>query len=93
LLFGPIVIPLFYQFGYAPVHTGIIIIIILGVGHLTPPVGGAILTACLIGKCTMEEMLKYMWPMIILEVVLAIIIIAVPQLSTFLPELWDLGGV
>ncbi|WP_135433416.1 TRAP transporter large permease [Pseudotabrizicola sediminis] len=93
LLFGPIIIPIFYQFGYAPVHTGLIIIIILGVGHLTPPVGGAILTACLIGKCSMPEMLKYMWPMIILEVVLAILIIFIPQLSTFLPTFMELGGV
>lgn len=93
LLFGPIIIPMFYEFGFAPVHTGLIIIIVLGVGHLTPPVGGAILTACLIGKCSMSEMLKYMWPMILLEIALALVIIFVPQLSTFLPELFDLGGV
>lgn len=35
LLFGPIIIPIFYQFGYEPVHTALIIIIVLGVGHLT----------------------------------------------------------
>jgi tripartite ATP-independent transporter DctM subunit len=93
LLFGPIIIPIFYEFGYAPVHTALIIIIVLGVGHLTPPVGGAILTACLIGKCSMPEMLKYMWPMIILEVVLAIIILLVPALSTSLPAYLGLGGV
>ncbi|MFN4170319.1 MAG: TRAP transporter large permease [Pseudorhodobacter sp.] len=93
LLFGPIIIPIFYQFGYAEVHTALIIIIVLGVGHLTPPVGGAILTACLIGRCSMPEMLKYMWPMIILEVILAIIIISVPTISTFLPRLMELGGV
>lgn len=93
LLFGPIIIPIFYEFGYEPVHTALIIIIVLGVGHLTPPVGGAILTACLIGKCSMPEMLKYMWPMIILEVVLAVIIMLYPPLSTALPRLLDLGGV
>ena len=93
LLFGPIIIPIFYQFGYSPVHTALIIIIVLGVGHLTPPVGGAILTACLIGKCSMPEMLKYMWPMIILEIVLAIIIVFYPPLSTTLPRFLELGGV
>lgn len=93
LLFGPIIIPIFYEFGFAPVHTALIIIIILGVGHLTPPVGGAILTACLIGRCSMPEMLKYMWPMIILEVVLAVIILLYPPLSTTLPRLLELGGV
>lgn len=86
-------LPIFYEFGYTPVHTALIIIIVLGVGHLTPPVGGAILTACLIGKCSMPEMLKYMWPMIILEIVLAIIILMYPPLSTALPRLLDLGGV
>lgn len=93
LLFGPIIIPIFYQFGYEPVHTALIIIIVLGVGHLTPPVGGAILTACLIGKCSMQEMLKYMWPMIILEVVLAVVIVCYSPLSTYLPRFFELGGV
>ena len=93
LLFGPIIIPIFYDLGYVPVHTALIIIIVLGVGHLTPPVGGALLTACLIGKCSMQEMLKYMWPMIILEIVLAVIILAYPPLSTTLPSLLELGGV
>jgi len=93
LLFGPIIIPIFYQFGFSPVHTGMIIIIVLGVGHLTPPVGGAILTACLIGKCSMPEMMKYMWPMIILEIALAVVILLVPQLSETLPAWFEMGGV
>ena len=93
LLFGPILIPIFYQFGYSPVHTGMILIIILGVGHLTPPVGGAILTACLIGRCTMPDIMKYMWPMIILEVALAVVILLVPALSEALPRFFELGGL
>ncbi|MFK7860645.1 MAG: TRAP transporter large permease [Granulosicoccus sp.] len=93
LLFGPIIIPIFYQFGFSPVHTGMIIIIVLGVGHLTPPVGGAILTACLIGRVTIADIMKYMWPVIILEVVLAIVILFFPPLTEFLPRLFDLGGL
>lgn len=93
LLFGPILIPIFYSFGYSPVHTGIILIIILGVGHLTPPVGGALLTACLIGKCSMGQMMKYMWPHIILEFALGLIILLFAPLSEFLPRLMQLGGV
>lgn len=91
LLFGPIIIPIFYQFGFSPVHTGMIIV--LGVGHLTPPVGGAILTACLIGRVTIADIMKYMWPVIILEVVLAIIILFFPPLTEFLPRLFELGGL
>lgn len=93
LLFGPIIIPIFYEFGFTPVHTGMIIIIVLGVGHLTPPVGGAILTACLIGRVTIADIMKYMWPVIILEVVLAIIIIFFPAITEFLPRLFELGGL
>ncbi len=92
LLFGPIIIPIFYQLGFSPVHTALIIIIVLGVGHLTPPVGGALLTACLIGRCSMPDILKYMWPMIILEVVLAAIILMVPAISESLPAFFELGG-
>ena len=93
LLFGPIIIPIFYEFGYSPVHTGMIIIIVLGVGHLTPPVGGAILTACLIGRVTIAEIMKYMWPVIILEVVLAVVILMFPPLTEALPRFFELGGL
>ncbi len=70
-----------------------IIIIVLGVGHLTPPVGGAILTACLIGRVTIAEIMKYMWPVIILEVVLAVIILMFPPLTETLPRFFELGGL
>lgn len=93
LLFGPIIIPIFYEFGYSPVHTGMIIIIVLGVGHLTPPVGGAILTACLIGRVTIPQIMKYMWPVILLEIALAVVILMVPALTEALPSFFELGGL
>lgn len=92
LLFGPIVIPIFYQLGFSPVHTCMIILMVLGVGHLTPPVGGTLLTAALIGRVPLGEVLKYMWPHIIAEIALSIIVIYVPLLSNGLPRLLGLGG-
>jgi len=92
LLFGPIIIPIFYELGYSPVHTCMIILMVLGVGHLTPPVGGTLLTAALIGRVPLGEVLKYMWPHIIAEVVLSFVVIFVPALSNFLPRLMGFGG-
>lgn len=93
LLFGPIIIPIFYQLGYSPVHTCMIIIMALGIGHLTPPVGGTLLTAALVGRVPLMEILKYMWPHIIAEIVMTIVVILVPAISIFLPQLLGLGGV
>lgn len=93
LLFGPIIVPIFLQFGYTPVHTGIVIIMVLGVGHLTPPVGGTLLTVCLVGRCSMAEILRYIWPHIIAEIVLTIAIIMLPEISNALPRFLGLRGV
>lgn len=93
LLFGPIIIPIFYQLGFGPVHTCMIIIMALGVGHLTPPVGGTLLTAALVGKVPLMEVVRYMWPHIIAEIFMTFVVILLPGLSTFLPRLFDLGGV
>ncbi len=62
LLLGPIIIPIFTtELGYSDVQTAMIIISALGVGHLTPPFGGTLLTASLVGKMSVAEISRYAW--------------------------------
>ncbi len=87
LLFTPIVAPiLITHFGFSSVHAGMSIIMALGVGHLTPPVGGTLLTTALIGNLSVEGLTRRGWPYIVGLIVIAVLVLAVPQLSEVLPR-------
>ena len=87
LLFTPIIAPiLISHFGFTSVHAAMSIVMALGVGHLTPPVGGTLLTTALIGKVTVEGLTRKGWPYIVGLIVIAILVLAVPQLSEALPR-------
>ncbi len=88
LLFTPIIAPILMDhFGFSSVHAGMSIIMALGVGHLTPPVGGTLLTTALIGKLSVEGITRSGWPYIVGLILIAILVMLVPQLSEFLPKL------
>ena len=56
LICTPIFLPIVIQFGIDPVHFGIIMILNLGIGLLTPPVGPTLVVGCAIGKVSMETL-------------------------------------
>ena len=94
LMFGPILVPvLTVQLGFSPVQTGFIIIKILGVGHMTPPVGGTLLTAALVGDVDLLDVTRHIWPFIIVDVSVALLIVVAPFITETLPRLLDLGGL
>lgn len=94
LMFGPILVPVFTtQLGFSPVHTGMILIMVLGIGHMTPPVGGTLLTAALVGKVDLVDEIKYVWPFVIQEFAVTVLIVLIPAISETLPRLMQLGGL
>ena len=58
LICTPIFLPVIKTFGIDPVHFGMIMILNLGIGLLTPPVGPTLVVGCVIGKVTMEAVSK-----------------------------------
>ncbi|WP_127144645.1 TRAP transporter large permease [Pelagibacterium montanilacus] len=94
LLLGPIIIPIFtLELGFSEIQTAMIIVSALGVGHLTPPFGGTLLTASLVGRMSVVEITKYAWPFILIKIFLTALIVAIPALSEALPRLLGLGGL
>ncbi len=89
LLFGPILLPILHgpELGFGPVHAAMTMIMALGVGHLTPPVGGTLLTTALVGRIPVEELTRYMWPYIISFIILAMAVTFVPAVSETLPRI------
>ncbi|MGQ0677062.1 MAG: TRAP transporter large permease [Rhodospirillales bacterium] len=90
LICTPIFMPVILKLGIDPVHFGMILITNLGIGLITPPVGPTLFVGCAIGKVTMEQVSKELWPFYAAMCVALVIITYVPQFSLFLPSLLKL---
>ncbi|EKU93894.1 Neu5Ac permease [Alloiococcus otitis] len=87
LIFTPIFLPIATNLGMHPVHFGIVLILAMCIGTMTPPVGSVLFVACGISKVSIEKVFKPLLPYLIGMVVLLILMTFLPELSLFLPRL------
>jgi tripartite ATP-independent transporter DctM subunit len=87
LICTPIFMPVILKLGIDPVHFGMIMILNLGIGLITPPVGPTLFVGCAIGKVTMEQVSKELWPFYGAMCVALLLVTYIPALSLWLPGL------
>ena len=87
LICTPIFMPVIAKLGIDPVHFGMIMILNLGIGLITPPVGPTLFVGCAIGKVTMEEVSKELWPFYAAMCLALLLVTYVPAISLWLPSL------
>ena len=87
LICTPIFMPVIAKFGIDPVHFGMIMILNLGIGLITPPVGPTLFVGCAIGKVTMEQVSKELWPFYGAMCFALLLVTYIPALSLWLPGL------
>jgi tripartite ATP-independent transporter DctM subunit len=87
LICTPIFLPIITKFGIDPVHFGIIMILNLGIGLLTPPVGPTLAVGCAIGKVTMEAVSRSIMVFYVPMLVVLLLVTYLPELSLWLPRL------
>jgi tripartite ATP-independent transporter DctM subunit len=90
LICTPIFLPVIKQFSIDPVHFGVIMILNLGIGLLTPPVGPTMVVGCAIGRVTMEAVAKSIWPFYVPMLIVLLLVTYIPVLSLWLPSLLKL---
>lgn len=83
LVLAPLLAPMATHFGVNPVHFGIIMIVNLEIGYLTPPVGINLFVASTIFKVPMGQVVRAVFPIVLVFLVCLGIITAVPELSLF----------
>ncbi|RFB03910.1 TRAP transporter large permease [Parvularcula marina] len=83
----PIFLPLMISFGYDPVHFGIVLMLALGIGLVTPPVGAVLFVAAAIGKIRIEDTVKTIWPFYLALIIALLLTAFIPALSLTLPGL------
>ncbi len=88
LLLTPMLLPIATQLGIDPIHFGIIMLINLGIGVCTPPVGTSLMVGCSIGKISIESTIREMIPFYIVMVVVLMLVTFAPSLTLFLPGLF-----
>lgn len=87
LLLTPIFLPIITSYGIDPVHFGVMYMILITMGGMTPPIGVTMYTTCSILDCSIEVYTKEAIPFIAAIVILLFLLAAFPQLVLFLPNL------
>ncbi len=83
----PIFLPVLEQLGMSPVQFGIVMMINLGIGLVTPPVGTVLFVGCAVGKIPIEQTVKSIWPFYLALLMALLLVTYVPAFSMFLPNL------
>ena len=87
IILAPLMQPIAAQVGVDPVHFGIIMLVNLSVGMLTPPVGLNLFVAMGVARMTLFEVFRAALPTIVLMIIALLILTYVPQISLLLPRL------
>jgi TRAP-type C4-dicarboxylate transport system permease large subunit len=86
LICTPIFLPIAKGLGMDPTQFGIMMLMNLGLGLCTPPVGTCLFVGCAVGKIKIEEALKSIWPFYLAILGALILVTYVPAVSLWLPS-------
>lgn len=87
LIMGPMLMPIVLKFGIDPVYFGVVMIVNLCIGLITPPVGNILFVGCSISKLSVTDMSKAIIPNIAIMIATLFVITYIPGLVTFIPNL------
>ncbi len=87
LIVTPIFLPVVVDFGMDPVQFGVILMMNLGLGLCTPPVGSCLFVGCVVGGIRIDQAVRTIWPFYGAILVALLLVTYVPAVSMFLPGL------
>jgi tripartite ATP-independent transporter DctM subunit len=90
LICTPILLPVVVKFGVDPVHFGMIMLLNLGIGLCHPPVGAILFVGCAVGRVTIEQVVREIWPFYAVMFVVLMLVTYIPSISLWLPHLLSL---
>lgn len=87
LILTPILLPVVTDIGVDPVHFGMIMLVNLGIGLITPPVGAVLFVGAAIGKVTIENTVKALLPFYCALLAVLMAVTYIPAISLWLPSM------
>lgn len=91
LIFAPVFYPLITQAGIDPYFFGLLFILNLGIGVITPPVGTVLYVVCGVGNIKITKLVQGMLPFLVTEIIMLFLLLFFPSLS-LTPLNWLMGG-
>jgi len=86
LLLTPIFVPIIKHIGVDPVHFGVLMMIIVTLGSMTPPVGVAMYTVCSLLDCDVGDYVVESVPFVLAIVLLVVVLVLLPGVVLFIPH-------
>jgi tripartite ATP-independent transporter DctM subunit len=86
LIATPILLPVMVNFGVDPVHFGMIMMLNLGIGLCHPPVGSILFVGCAVGKVTIEQVMRKIWPFYGVMFLVLMLVTYIPEISLWFPR-------
>jgi tripartite ATP-independent transporter DctM subunit len=90
LISGPIFVPVLMALGAHPIHIGIVFVVNLSIGAITPPFGACLFVGSRIGQVRFEDLIRKVLPFLVIEIAVLLIVTYIPVLSLWLPKLLGL---
>lgn len=87
LMITPVILPIWMGLGLTPVHLGVVMILNLGIGLITPPVGSTLFIGSAVSGVSIEKLSKAMVPFYAVMVVVLLILTFFPQTFMWLPNM------
>jgi C4-dicarboxylate transporter DctM subunit len=87
-IFGPLLNIMGLKYGFDPVFFGLIVVILMQIGGVTPPVGILLNLTCGLARVKTEETIKYVCICVGVMVLVVGLIIAFPPIAMFLPDMF-----
>jgi len=87
IILPPIFAPLATNLGVDPLHFGIMVCVNLSIAMITPPMGGCLFVATAVSRVDFAQLVKAIWPFILVEMTVLALIIYVPGITLIVPRL------
>lgn len=88
IILVPILLPLAQQAGIDPLHFGMIVVMNLQIGLITPPLGLCLFVVCSVSKVDLLKLIRVNMPFLLIEIVMLMVITYFPQIALFIPRLF-----
>ena len=86
IIIAPILAPVMANVGVHPVHFAVVMLVVLNVGLITPPLGVALFAAVGVGKVRFEEICSELWPFLVVDLLVILLLTFIPELSLAIPR-------
>ena len=87
IVLAPILAPVAMHFGVDPVHFGLVMVVNLALGMITPPFGVNLFAACTVARISLDRIIPYLLPFVVVVLACLMVVTYVPELSLFLRDL------